>query len=108
MESCTPRKCNGCFDLSQCRQHAQSVADDPVVGVQSGAPRADAVILNGGLGLTVDDLSQDIAAEAAGVELETRQEWLAVEMDLDCLLPSTGLGKERVDSEKSKQLSSLR
>jgi nicotinamide-nucleotide amidase len=31
--------------------------------------RADAVIVNGGLGPTVDDLSQEIAAKAAGVEL---------------------------------------
>src|SRR6202158_2087888 len=31
--------------------------------------RADAVIVNGGLGPTVDDLSQEIAARAAGVEL---------------------------------------
>src|ERR1700755_557169 len=31
--------------------------------------RADAVIVNGGLGPTVDDLSQEIAAQAAGVEL---------------------------------------
>lgn len=38
--------------------------------------RADAVIVNGGLGPTVDDLSQEIAAEAAGVALEIRQEWL--------------------------------
>src|ERR1700746_2972708 len=32
------------------------------------AERADAVIVNGGLGPTVDDLSQEIAARAAGVE----------------------------------------
>ena len=38
--------------------------------------RADAVIVNGGLGPTVDDLSQEIAAEAAGVELALHQEWL--------------------------------
>ncbi len=38
--------------------------------------RADAVIVNGGLGPTVDDLSQEIAAKAAGVELELSQEWL--------------------------------
>src|SRR3954470_24908004 len=38
--------------------------------------RADAVIVNGGLGPTVDDLSQEIAAKAAGVELALCQEWL--------------------------------
>jgi len=39
--------------------------------------RADAVIVNGGLGPTVDDLSQEIAAQAAGVELVMNEEWLA-------------------------------
>ena len=39
--------------------------------------RADAVIVNGGLGPTVDDLSQEIAAKAAGVELVLNQEWLS-------------------------------
>ncbi|HWD59852.1 MAG TPA: CinA family nicotinamide mononucleotide deamidase-related protein [Stellaceae bacterium] len=39
--------------------------------------RADAVIVNGGLGPTVDDLSQEIAAKAAGVELALSAEWLA-------------------------------
>src|SRR5712692_8553264 len=38
--------------------------------------RADAVIVNGGLGPTVDDLSQEIAARAAGVELVLNEEWL--------------------------------
>jgi len=38
--------------------------------------RADYVIVNGGLGPTVDDLSQEIAAKAAGVELELRPEWI--------------------------------
>jgi nicotinamide-nucleotide amidase len=38
--------------------------------------RADAVIVNGGLGPTVDDLSQEVAAQAAGVELVLHQEWL--------------------------------
>src|SRR6185437_7026308 len=38
--------------------------------------RADAVIVNGGLGPTVDDLSQEIAAQAAGVELVLHEEWL--------------------------------
>ena len=37
--------------------------------------RVDAVIVNGGLGPTVDDLSQEIAAQAAGVELVFTQEW---------------------------------
>jgi len=40
------------------------------------AKRADAVIVNGGLGPTVDDLSQEVAAEAAGVELVCHDEWL--------------------------------
>ncbi len=39
--------------------------------------RADAVIVNGGLGPTVDDLSQETAAQAAGVELALSAEWLA-------------------------------
>lgn len=38
--------------------------------------RADAVIVNGGLGPTVDDLSQEIAAKAAGVDLVLHEEWL--------------------------------
>jgi nicotinamide-nucleotide amidase len=38
--------------------------------------RADAVIVNGGLGPTVDDLSQEIAAHAAGVDLLLNEEWL--------------------------------
>ena len=40
------------------------------------AGRADAVVVNGGLGPTVDDLSQEVAAEAAGVRLELDQGWL--------------------------------
>src|SRR5215831_4821237 len=39
--------------------------------------RADAVIVNGGLGPTIDDLSQEIAAKAAGDELVLNEEWLA-------------------------------
>jgi nicotinamide-nucleotide amidase len=38
--------------------------------------RADAVIVNGGLGPTVDDLSQEVAAQAAGVGLELHEAWL--------------------------------
>ncbi len=40
------------------------------------AERADAVIVNGGLGPTVDDLSQEIAAQAAGVDLVLDEDWL--------------------------------
>jgi nicotinamide-nucleotide amidase len=43
---------------------------------QQAAERADAVIVNGGLGPTVDDLSQEIAARAAGVELVLHEAWL--------------------------------
>jgi nicotinamide-nucleotide amidase len=39
--------------------------------------RADAVIVNGGLGPTVDDLSQETAAQAAGVGLVLDEAWLA-------------------------------
>ncbi|MBO0736242.1 MAG: CinA family nicotinamide mononucleotide deamidase-related protein, partial [Alphaproteobacteria bacterium] len=39
--------------------------------------RADAVIVNGGLGPTIDDLSQEIAARAAGVDLILNEGWLA-------------------------------
>jgi nicotinamide-nucleotide amidase len=44
---------------------------------QLAAERADAVIVNGGLGPTVDDLSQEIAAQAAGVECVLNEAWLA-------------------------------
>ena len=43
---------------------------------QLASQRADAVIVNGGLGPTIDDLSQEIAAQAAGVELVLNDEWL--------------------------------
>ena len=38
---------------------------------------ADAVIVNGGLGPTVDDLSQEVAAQACGVELVLSDPWMA-------------------------------
>lgn len=38
--------------------------------------RADAVIVNGGLGPTVDDLSQEVAAQACGVELVLSDHWM--------------------------------
>src|SRR4029077_11507644 len=43
---------------------------------QLASERADAVIVNGGLGPTIDDLSQEVAAQAAGVELVLNEEWL--------------------------------
>lgn len=55
------------------------VGDDLASLVRSfhlAGQRADAVIVNGGLGPTVDDLSQQAAAQAAGVELELARQWL--------------------------------
>src|SRR5213596_2595070 len=43
---------------------------------QLAGERADAVIVNGGLGPKVDDLSQEVAAQAARVELALNDEWL--------------------------------
>src|SRR5580765_5757364 len=57
-----------------------TVGDDReslLLAFQLAGARADAVIVNGGLGPTVDDLSQEIAAKAAGVELVLSEEWLA-------------------------------
>jgi nicotinamide-nucleotide amidase len=57
----------------------QTVGDDRgelLRAFQEAGRRADAVIVNGGLGPTVDDLSQEIAAQAAGVGLELRPEWI--------------------------------
>ena len=51
--------------------------DSLLAAFQLAASRADAVIVNGGLGPTVDDLSQEIAAQAAGVDLVLHEEWLA-------------------------------
>ncbi len=56
-----------------------TVGDDReslLLAFQLAAGRADAVIVNGGLGPTVDDLSQEVAAQAAGVPLALNQEWL--------------------------------
>ena len=50
--------------------------DSLLAAFQLAGTRADAVIVNGGLGPTVDDLSQEIAARAAGVDLVLHQEWL--------------------------------
>jgi nicotinamide-nucleotide amidase len=56
-----------------------TVGDDReslLAAFQLASQRADAVIVNGGLGPTVDDLSQEVAAQAAGVELVLNEEWL--------------------------------
>src|SRR5579871_5588742 len=56
-----------------------SVGDDRQALLQSfrqAGERSDAVIVNGGLGPTVDDLSQEVAAEAAGVKLVLSDYWL--------------------------------
>jgi nicotinamide-nucleotide amidase len=50
--------------------------DDLLQAFLLAGQRADAVIVNGGLGPTIDDLSQEIAAKAAGVGLELNEGWL--------------------------------
>ncbi len=62
--------------------------------------RADAVIVNGGLGPTVDDLSQEIAARAAGVELALSEEWLTT-------MESYFLRRSRVMSANNKKQAML-
>ena len=51
--------------------------EDLLQAFRAAGERADAVIVNGGLGPTVDDLSQEVAAQAAGVELALHEGWLA-------------------------------
>ncbi len=50
--------------------------DELLAAFHMAGERADAVIVNGGLGPTVDDLSQEIAARAAGVDLVLNKDWL--------------------------------
>ena len=57
-----------------------TVGDDRAALLQAfrqAGERADAVIVNGGLGPTVDDLSQEVAAEACGVPLVLHEPWMA-------------------------------
>lgn len=49
---------------------------DLTAAFADAASRADVVIVNGGLGPTVDDLSQEVAASAAGVPLVLNESWL--------------------------------
>ena len=56
-----------------------TVGDDRetlLLAFRQAGERADAVIVNGGLGPTVDDLSQELAAEACGVELVLNEHWM--------------------------------
>src|SRR6202047_102000 len=65
------------FGLSVC--WGTIVGDDReelLAAFRLSGERPDAVIVNGGLGPTVDDLSQEIAARAAGVELVLNEDWL--------------------------------
>jgi nicotinamide-nucleotide amidase len=66
-------------DVGLSVQWETTVGDDReslLLAFKLAGERADAVIVNGGLGPTVDDLSQEIAAQAAGVELVLNEEWL--------------------------------
>src|SRR5204863_6724998 len=66
-------------DVGLSLQWETTVGDDReslLRAFQLAAERADAVIVNGGLGPTVDDLSQEVAAQAAGVDLVLNEEWL--------------------------------
>jgi nicotinamide-nucleotide amidase len=66
-------------DVGLSVQWETTVGDDReslLLAFKLAGERADAVIVNGGLGPTVDDLSQEIAAQAAGVELVLHPEWL--------------------------------
>jgi competence/damage-inducible protein CinA-like protein len=66
-------------DVGLAVQWETTVGDDRenlLLAFQLAGQRADAVIVNGGLGPTVDDLSQEIAAKAAGVELALNEGWL--------------------------------
>ena len=51
--------------------------EDLLQAFRAAGERADAVIVNGGLGPTVDGLSQEVAAQASGVDLELHEGWLA-------------------------------
>lgn len=56
-----------------------TVGDDReslLTAFRQASERADAVIVNGGLGPTVDDLSQEVAGQAAGVDLVLNEGWL--------------------------------
>jgi nicotinamide-nucleotide amidase len=67
-------------DVGLSVQWETTVGDDReslLQAFQLAGERADAVIVNGGLGPTVDDLSQEVAARAAGCELVLCEEWLA-------------------------------
>ena len=56
--------------------------NDLLQAFQLASQRADAVIVNGGLGPTVDDLSQEVAAQAAGVNLVLHEEWAGADAGL--------------------------
>ena len=66
-------------DVGLSVQWETTVGDDRenlLTAFRLAGERADAVIVNGGLGPTVDDLSQEIAAQASGCELVLCEEWL--------------------------------
>ena len=66
-------------DFGLAVQWETTVGDDReslLLAFRLAGERADAVIVNGGLGPTVDDLSQEVAAEACGVKLVLSDHWM--------------------------------
>ena len=58
------------------RQTVGDRMDDLVAVLQERGQIADVILVNGGLGPTSDDKTTEAAAQAAGVQLELRSEWL--------------------------------
>src|SRR5258707_13752080 len=66
-------------DLGLTVHWGTTVGDDRAALLQAfrqAGERADAVIVNGGLGPTGDDLSQEVAAEACGGKIGLKEDWM--------------------------------
>lgn len=73
---------------------------DLLEAFSNASDRADAVIVNGGLGPTVDDLSQEVASIASGSPLELREDWLE-------LMEKFFIKRGRVMTENNKKQAML-